>query len=241
MSVVIEQSWLLEYWPIISDIGKLAGVIVAAFWTLAKYREEKQKDRQQRAEALNQQKNETRREQCARGLTMINDLLESNDKDEEYYSWDAMRMLDYQEQVQIKNGKRVRGFKTKLKGMEDFLVDDKVIEAALKTESSDNNPSKEELDTIKKGLLEDHVRECFDEFYFRMGQLQDSIIADLVTFADVKTPIDYYVGLMAEDIEVHYKYLKQEDYDYQKTLSYLGRFQKWKDAVDNFERSGRNP
>jgi hypothetical protein len=231
MNVIIEQSCLLENWPIISDVGKVIGVIIAALWTLGKYQEQKQKDRAQQQKDWEQQRDQMRRDQCSRGLAMINELLKSNDSDKEYYSWDAMKMLDYKDETRTitnmgldTSGRVVQGFQTKLTGASK--VDEKVIKEALSVTEIGDVPKQGEA----RLLL--YVRECFDELYFRMGQLEDAIGAGLVTFDDVKTPIDYYVGLMAKDIAIHFGYLNIEEHDYNKTLRYLGRFESWKEAVE---------
>src|SRR5262245_26914161 len=36
-------------------------------------------------------------QRAAKGRELVDALLESDDEDEEYYAWDAMKMLDYQD------------------------------------------------------------------------------------------------------------------------------------------------
>jgi hypothetical protein len=82
--------------------------------------------------------------------------------------------------------------------------------------------------------LRHFVRESFDELYFRLGQLEDSIQAGLVLVDDVKTPVDYYADLMAEDARTHYFYMAE--FGYQKALHYLDQFPSWKKAVGNLPK-----
>ena len=73
-----------------------------------------------------------------------------------------------------------------------------------------------------------YVRECFDELYFRLGQLQDAIDNDLVELKHVSCPVDYYVGLLAEDVKMHYDYMRE--YKYQRALKFLENFVDWENA-----------
>jgi hypothetical protein len=174
---------------------------------------------------------------------MIDSLLESNDKDEEYYSWDAMKMLDYKGEKVITgrvdfgiDGRRtVYGIITKFN--DNIRVDDDIVQQALGAKEI----VADEINEDKMEKLRLNVRECFDELYFRMGQLEDAIHANLVMFEDVKTPIDYYVGLMAEDVGTYYKYLSKNEYNYGKTLRYLDRFEKWKEAIGKLPKCPPSP
>jgi hypothetical protein len=73
------------------------------------------------------------------------------------------------------------------------------------------------------------VRECFDELYFKLGQLQDAIDNDLVEPKHVSCPIDYYVDLMANDVKLHQRYMTR--YKYERTLKFLANFPVWNEAL----------
>lgn len=208
------------WWTILVAI---AGAAFAFYKSFREVQTQKEKDRSQQDKQLKQQQAEMRRDQCSRGLEMINQLLESNDGDDEYYSWDAMKMLDYQDDNRISDDSdaRIEGYQTKLKNAPP--VTSSVIQKALAVDTN------EQPKAAAEERLELYVRECFDEFYFRMSQLEDAIVAGLVTFDDVKRPIDYYVELMATDTKTHFSYL--DCYGYKKTLFYLNRFSSWNKAV----------
>jgi hypothetical protein len=44
---------------------------------------------------------------------------------------------------------------------------------------------------------ETFIRDSFDDFFFHMRRIEHSIDIDLVDFADVRFPLEYYVKLMA--------------------------------------------
>jgi hypothetical protein len=79
---------------------------------------------------------------------LVDALLESDDSDEETYAWDAMRMLDYQDEV--------KPFRTKPIAGRRHNVNREMIQKALKESESNTDE-----------LI--YVRECFDELYFRLG------------------------------------------------------------------------
>jgi hypothetical protein len=74
-----------------------------------------------------------------------------------------------------------------------------------------------------------YVRECFDELYFKLGQLQDAIKNGLVELSHVSCPIDYYVPILAADVQLHYHHLNH--FKYGHTLDFVRNFAVWKDAV----------
>jgi hypothetical protein len=146
-------------------------------------------------------------QRAAKGRELIDALLESDDSDEEYYAWDAMKMLDYQDEPNPFQTKRLFGRRQN--------VTRQIIQKAIGDEKSD-----------KDEFI--YVRECFDEFYFRLGQLQDAIDNDLVEFRHVSCPIDYYVGLMVKkpnDAKLHYSYMDKNKY--QRALIFLENFPAW--------------
>ena len=148
-------------------------------------------------------------QRAAKGRELVDDLLKSDDSDEEYYAWDAMKMLDYQDAKKPFSTKRINGRRHE--------VTRKTIEEALQ-------PS--ELNESDTTLI--YVRECFDELYFKVGQLQDAIDNDLVELQHVSCPADYYVGVMSADVELHHSYLTR--YKYPRALRFLENFDSWKTA-----------
>jgi hypothetical protein len=189
-----------DLWDLILKIIAMVGAI-AAFWV-----------------GIYQWRRGQAWQRAAKGRELVDDLLKSNDSDEEYYAWDAMKMLDYQDARSAFLTKPIsleNTAKPVLK--EGFPVNRAVIERALK---SDRN------DETDRELL--YVRECFDELYFKLGQLQDAIDNDLVELAHVSSPAEYYVGLMANDKAVHHAYL--EKYEYRRTLRFLDNFPSWKNG-----------
>jgi hypothetical protein len=156
-------------------------------------------------------------QRAAKGRELVDKLLESNDNDEEYYAWDALKMLDYQDAS--------KPFLTKpinLDGndkRERFPVRRVDIESAIKSSKKDETDPK---------LL--YVRECFDELYFRLGQLQDAIDNDLVEFKHVSCPMDYYVPVLADDVKLHHAYMNR--YRYGRTLRFLENFPRWREACN---------
>jgi hypothetical protein len=148
-------------------------------------------------------------QRAAKGRELVDDLLKSDDSDEEFYAWDAMRMLDYQDAEKPLLTKPIDGRRHE--------VTRETIRKALQPCEPD------ESDTM---LL--YVRECFDELYFKAGQLQDAIDNDLVELQHVSCPVDYYVGLMSKDVKLHHKYLTE--YNYPRTLKFLENFDCWRTA-----------
>jgi hypothetical protein len=148
-------------------------------------------------------------QRAAKGRELIDDFLQSSDSDVETYAWDAMRMIDYQDEK--------RPFRTKTISGKRHEVFRKTIEEVL------GNP-----DTDTDALL--YIRECFDEFFFRLGQLQDAIDNDLVELKHVSCPIDYYVGVMAKDkdMKLYYEYMR--DFHYERALEFLENFPDWEKA-----------
>ena len=108
-------------------------------------------------------------QRAAKGRELVDDLLKSDDSDEEYYAWDAMKMLDYQDAKKPFLTKRINGRRHEVKR--------KTIKEALQ-------PT--ELNESDTTLI--YVRECFDELYFKFGQLQDAIDNDLVELQHVSCP-----------------------------------------------------
>lgn len=164
-------------------------------------------------------------ERAAKGRELVDDLLTSDDSNEEYYAWDAMKMLDYQDAEKPLLTKPIDGRRHK--------VTRETIKKALQ-------PSK--LDDADTTLL--YVRECFDELYFKAGQLQDAIDNDLVELQHVSCPMDYYVSLMADDVELHHKYLTE--CNYRRTLEFLENFDRWKTArskaaLENLRNAQKEP
>lgn len=156
-------------------------------------------------------------QRAAKGRDLIDDLLKSDDSDDEYYAWDAMKMLDYLDAKQPLQTKPLtlnnpEGEKTR------FPVDQAVLERALKSDRTNEADPK---------LL--YVRECFDEFYFKLGQLQDAIDNKLVKLKHVSCPMDYYAGLMAKDVMLHYTYMQKFQYD--RALRFLQNFPCWLRAM----------
>jgi len=149
-------------------------------------------------------------QRAAKGRELVDDLLMSDDSDEECYAWDAMRMLDYQDET--------KPFRTKKISGRQHDVPRKLIEDAL----ADDKPNTHE---------HIYVRECFDELYFRLGQLQDAIENDLVKLNHVSCPMDYYIGVMAKDkdLKMHYDYM--HDFHYERALKFLENFETWNDAI----------
>jgi hypothetical protein len=146
---------------------------------------------------------------AAKGRKLVDNLLDSNDSNEEYYAWDAMKMLDYQDETKPFRTKRICGSR--------HVITRKKIEDALGKSESDSDE-----------LV--YVRECFDELYFKFGQLQDAIDNKLVELKHVSCPADYYVGLLAEtDVKLHNDYLNK--YMYQRTRQFLKNFPVWDKAV----------
>jgi hypothetical protein len=157
-------------------------------------------------------------QRAAKGRELVDELLESNDSDEEYYAWDAMKMLDYQDAKKPFMAKSLSLTNTTKSDHKDrFPIDCGVIERVLKSDR------KNETDPH---LL--YVRECFDELYFKLGQLQDAIDNKLVRLKHVSSPADYYVSLMAKQKALHHAYLRK--YEYQRTLRFLDNFPKWKNG-----------
>jgi len=156
-------------------------------------------------------------QRAAKGRELVDDLLKSDDSDEEYYAWEAMKMLDYQGGTTSRKDGRIP-FRTKKIDGRRFEVTRDTIETALA-------PS--ELNESDPKFL--YVRECFDELYFKLGQLQDAIRNDLVDLEHVSCPADYYVGLMADQVKLHHAYL--EKYGYQRTLEFLDNYPRWKHAM----------
>lgn len=158
-------------------------------------------------------------QRAAKGRELTDDLLKSNDDDEEYYAWDAMKMLDYMGAAIPLRTKLIR-FDAPggaIFNKESISVNRELIENALK--------STRENET-KQGLL--YVRECFDELYFKLGQLQDAIDNDLVELRHVVCPMDYYAGKMVENVELHYKYM--QEYGYERGLNFLENFKVWSEG-----------
>ena len=62
-------------------------------------------------------------QRAAKGRELVDDLLKSDDSDEEFYAWDAMRMLDYQDAKKPLLTKQINGRRQK--------VTRKTIEEAL--------------------------------------------------------------------------------------------------------------
>ena len=146
-------------------------------------------------------------QRAAKGRELVDALLESDDSDEETYAWDAMRMLDYQDEV--------KPFRTKPIAGRRHNVNREMIQKALKESESNTDE-----------LI--YVRKCFDELYFRLGQLQDAIDNDLVALEHVSCPVDYYIGVIAKDkdLKMHYEYMR--DYHYERALKFLENFEVWK-------------
>ena len=72
----------------------------------------------------------------AKARELVDDLLESDNSDEEYYAWDAMKMLDYQGK-EAKSGRQRAPFKTKKIGGKPFKVTSKEIKNALTPNDKD--------------------------------------------------------------------------------------------------------
>jgi hypothetical protein len=210
------------WYKILVDCSAGVLAVFAGMKTLAELeqmREQKTKEQEQHANQLKQTHAEMRRDQCSRGMAMIEELLASNDGDQEYYAWDAMKMLDYRDarrvaSAQLNKDGTISGYRTKKIAGESYLVNEGVIREALQIGEGGETP------------VSRYVRECFDELYFRMGQFNDAIRAGLVTIHDVESPLDYYVEKMAEDAEMHFRYLSE--YRYEKTLRFLEHFDSWK-------------
>jgi hypothetical protein len=144
---------------------------------------------------------------AAKGRELIDILLDSDDSDNESYTWDAMRMLDYQDET--------RPFRTKTIADKRYNVTRKLIKDALTSDAANTD------EFI-------YVRECFDELYFRLGQLQDAIDNKLVKLKHVCCPVDYYAGVMAKDVKLHYDYMR--DFHYEKAMKFLENFKDWRKA-----------
>lgn len=165
-------------------------------------------------ESTEEQRLQHQWKKAEKGRELIDDLFKSNDKDEEFYAWDAMRMLDYVDSTPLYVTKPFRA-------AGPIPIDTAIIHLALKPE---------EFNETQDRLL--YVRECFDELYFKMAQFQDAIDNQLVELRHVEYPIDYYIGLMAEDPKdaaLHYAYLKK--FGYGKTLRFLKNFAAWNSAM----------
>jgi hypothetical protein len=152
---------------------------------------------------------------ASKGRKLVNDLLKSKDSDEEYYAWDAMKMLDYQDAKRPFTTKPLsQDIGNNILAKRPFHVNNTVIKGALESSKRDETDPR---------LL--YVRECFDELYFKLGQLQVAIDNKLVDLKHVYSPIDYYVALMAKDKRQHLEYLQK--YEYQLTIRFLNNFDVW--------------
>ena len=160
-------------------------------------------------------------QRAAKGRELVDALLNSDDSDEEYYAWDAMKMLDYQQAKKPLLTKPVRVGNAKAPDVkEQFPVGTADIQRALTSSKNNETDSK---------LL--YVRECFDDLYFRLGQLQDAIENDLVEFRHVSTPMDYYTKLLAEAAGLHHTYMKKNGYS--RALRFLENYPVWREVCAN--------
>lgn len=90
---------------------------------------------------------------------------------------------------------------------------DDVLEA-LKVESFATEDSKP-----------DFIRDCFDMLLYYLDRFEHLIQAELITFEDIRTPVQYYVDMMAEDKAVFVPYIRFCKYT--NIWQFLDRFPQW--------------
>lgn len=71
----------------------------------------------------------------------------------------------------------------------------------------------------------DFVRDCFDMFFYYLDRFEHLIQAELTTFEDLRTPLQYYVDMMAEDKAVFVPYI--QFCKYKNIWQFLERFPNW--------------
>ncbi len=89
------------------------------------------------------------------------------------------------------------------------------------------------LDTATNGGNVDDqallITDAFDQLFYYMGIFEHWISRDLVTFEDVRHPIDYYIGCMAKDCASVSRYL--ERFGFYRTIKFLNYFESWRSAA----------
>ncbi|MGC3989304.1 MAG: hypothetical protein QM796_06430 [Chthoniobacteraceae bacterium] len=66
------------------------------------------------------------------------------------------------------------------------------------------------------------IRDCFDEFFNRLGHLEHCISTGLIRFEDVRFPLDYYIGKLEPNHDVYDQYLVA--YHFRRSISFIRRF-----------------
>jgi hypothetical protein len=70
------------------------------------------------------------------------------------------------------------------------------------------------------------VQESFDALFYYFERIENYLRCEYTTFDDVKSPLDYYVGLMKKNKKIFEVYLK--DIKHFKTLDFLNKFAEWR-------------
>lgn len=116
----------------------------------------------------------------------------------------ALRMLDWEEQsheYEIEVGRK-----------EEINVND--VYSALQVNDSQKSPK------------DVYIRECFDQLFFHINQVERSLRIKVLQFDDVKFPLDYYSKLMLQQKMVFETYMNE--YGDKEALTFFQRFEGWK-------------
>jgi hypothetical protein len=68
---------------------------------------------------------------------------------------------------------------------------------------------------------EQYLRDCFDSLFYYFGLFEHYIMRGLVEYADLASPIHYYLRRLTAQLDVVIPYL--EDYDFDRTQQFLAR------------------
>ena len=178
----------------------IIGGLIASFKAIDESRLNR-KQRERELEESREAREQRARELRWRQAQIGTELVDKIDNDAQ--AWAATQMIDWEE----------REFK--IGDVPVIITIDDVIRAL--------RPYRDKCD--KKDTF---IRESFDALFYRYSSLERALSIDLVTFVDVSTPAEYYIGEMAKRRKTYGDYMKA--FGFSTTLRFVDRFESWRSA-----------
>lgn len=154
------------------------------------------------ATSISQRRKELRWKQAELARKLLDDLFANDD------SGQGLDMLD--------------GVKRRYKGFDDQAIDVNPADAVATVAKS-----------LSGGDLDDREAKilfCVDIVLYFFNRIEGSLSSKLVLFLDVKTPCEYYVGLIACHKGVFSRYMEQAKYA--SVVHFCERFSAWRDGSE---------
>jgi hypothetical protein len=72
------------------------------------------------------------------------------------------------------------------------------------------------------------IKGCFDDLFYYLERIGRSMERRFVTFEDVRSPMEYYVGRMARHKQIYLEYIRRIGAT--RALYFLNQFRSWREA-----------